>query len=350
MEVITSTGTLLSLLSSLPLWPLLLLLPFLAILIAEAVDTLRRRDNLGGQLVVITGAAGELGRMLALEFALAGSVVALWDIREPALQAVRDWLINEHRVPPSSIHCAVVDVSDAGAVAAGAEALKNALGRSPGVVVSNAGVVPGKSVLGFSDTQLERSFRINALSHFWCARTFVEQMLQSPSRKGVYVTVGSVMAAMPSVRLADYCASKAAVAQLHECLRCELRATAKLHSVHCLHVQPYAIDTPLFEGAALLGRGRRWQRYSLLRWVLPPLDARWVAGRVVRAVQTRRVRIVLPRLLFWITAALPLLPVSLRDLVLDVAGSRGMDDFHGRPSHLFGVEPGSQGAASQLSG
>ena len=49
----------------------------------------RRRESLSGELVVITGAGGGIGRHLALEFARAGARLALWDIRAEALEAVR---------------------------------------------------------------------------------------------------------------------------------------------------------------------------------------------------------------------------------------------------------------------
>ena len=47
--------------------------------------------------------------------------------------------------------------------------------------------------------------------------------------------------------MAEYCASKAAVSQLHACLRWELRGA---RGVRCLLVRPYLIATPLFAGGA----------------------------------------------------------------------------------------------------
>ena len=45
-----------------------------------------RRRSVSGKLVVITGAAGGIGRAMALEFARRGAVLALWDVRAQALQ------------------------------------------------------------------------------------------------------------------------------------------------------------------------------------------------------------------------------------------------------------------------
>ena len=82
---------------------------------------------------------------------------------------------------------------------------------------------------------------------------------------------GTFMAQLPSARLADYCASKAALGMLHACLRWELRGTPRGESVRCLLVQPYLLDTPLFAG------GAPGLFPKLLALVLPPLSAAEVA-------------------------------------------------------------------------
>ena len=88
---------------------------------------LRRRDSLAGQLVLITGAAGGLGRQLALRFAQQGATLALWDVRREALDEVCEWLA-ERGVAPSALHPQCVDVADAAAVAREAAAQQVRLG------------------------------------------------------------------------------------------------------------------------------------------------------------------------------------------------------------------------------
>lgn len=281
----------------------------------------RRAHSLAGQLVLVTGAGGGLGRALALAFARQGAVVALWDVREAALAEVCGWLLREHGVDPGALHAARVDVGDASQVAAAAERLVCAHGAVR-VVVSNAGVARGQRVLEASERSLRASLDANLLSHFWCARAFLPHMLAPPAA-GVFVTVGSLMGALPAARLADYCAAKAGLAQLHECLRWELRARRAPRDVSCLHVQPYLIDTPLFEGAAF--------RTGWLHRLLPALTPDAVAERVVWAVRTRRERLVVPAYLDWLPPLLALLPAALRDAALGLAGAGGaMEGFVGR--------------------
>ena len=308
------------------------------------------RHDLTGRLVVITGAAGGLGRQLALEFAMRGAVLALWDVRKDALHTCVEWL-EACGVPRSSVHVFVVDVADAAAVRATAQSQLATLGPAS-VVVSNAAVVNGEPLLQASEERLRASFAINALSHVWLARALVPQLATSPMGAnvakpgGVFVTIGSLMAELPAAGLVDYCASKAAVRQLHECLRWEQPGRGDGgdvggptgRSVHCLHVQPYMIDTPLFAGG-------QPGRFRWVRALLPPLGAATVARRIADAVETRRDRIVIPYILKWLPPLLQLLPDVVRDVALDLAGAEcAMNRFVGGAARAVCLDDGSAAA------
>jgi all-trans-retinol dehydrogenase (NAD+) len=235
----------------------------------------RRRDSLAGQLVLITGAAGGIGRQLALEFARQGAALALWDIRATQLREVRDWLVVEHRIGVESIHVAVVDASDPDAVTAGAAALQEK-GLVVRVVVSNAAVMRGTPLQEMSDAEVRSDFGVNTLAAVWCARAFLRHMVASAAARdeparGVLVTIGSVMGELPCARLVEYCASKAALIQLHEALRWELRVHDRTAAIRTLLVQPYAVDTDMLSGAALLGSSQTHRRFAWLRCAPEPL-------------------------------------------------------------------------------
>ena len=284
----------------------------------------RRRQSLAGRVVLITGAAGGLGRQLALRFAREGATVALWDVRADALDEVFEWLTRTHKVAASAVRRTVVDVADRRAVERAAAELAHACGAVR-VLVNNAAIVCGDALLaGSSADSLERTLRVNIEGAFWVVRALAAPMLAAGG--GTVVTVGSVVAQLPSARLADYCASKAALGMLHACLRWELRGAPRGDTVRCLLVQPYLLDTPLFAGGApgLFPR--------LLAFVLPPLSAAEVARRVVLGVQTGQERLVLPYILRWAPLILELLPTAAADALLTLAGARGepMRGFRGR--------------------
>ncbi len=273
--------------------------------------------SLDGKLCVITGAAGGLGTQLALALARRRARLALWDIAplDDTLRALGH--LAEHAVS----HAAAVDVADDNAVRRAAETLTRRHGTVY-LLINAAAVVGGCSVLSADGTSLRRAFEVNALSHFWTVRAFLPAMLADGA--GCIVTVSSLMAGLPAARLADYCAAKAAVAQLHECLRWELRARRAPHGVRCLLVQTYLLDTPLFAGG-------RPADGLLLGWLFPTLKAEVVAERVVDAVLRRRERLVLPSMGRCLAPLLQLLPLALRDVALEFAGARtAMDTFRGR--------------------
>ena len=309
-----------------------LLLPVVLLVLADHPLVRRllcrpRLADLSDGVVVVTGGAGGLGLEIALAFLRQGATVVLWDVREDAMREAREWLCRATGLFEGGAPVALqrVDVADADAVAAAAERCMQTYGV-PRVVVNNAALVVGHGVLDADAAGLRRSFDVNVLGHFWVARAFAPRMLAS-GRPGTLVTMGSAMASGPAARLADYCAAKAAVGQLHACLRCELALAARRepHGLTCLHVQPYLVgDTPLFHGGVPM-------RYALLRRLLPPLRAADVAARVVDAVRRGRESLVLPWIVGLVPPALLLLPTALGDLALGVAGAQtAMDSFRGR--------------------
>jgi len=301
-------------------------------------------ESLRGELVVITGAAGEIGREISLVFARQGARVSLWDIRDEALEEVAIWLVSQG-ISRDNVMTSVVDVSDAESVANAAEALsKSEGGKVPRVVVSNAAVMRGKTLLEYSDEEIRLDFSVNVLAAFWVHRKFLRQMIEDGKQhgsktEGVLVTIGSIMAELPSVRQAEYCASKAALSQFHECLRWELKkANGGCHdsdriNIRSLLIQPYAVKTSMISGASLLGEGgttTAHRRFALIGKALPPLEPAAVAERIFTAVLRGEERVYIPTVVGWLPLILQLLPQSLRENILGLCGAYdGMDGFCG---------------------
>jgi NADP-dependent 3-hydroxy acid dehydrogenase YdfG len=301
-------------------------LAILFLFFEEIRDSLRARRSLDGKVVLITGAAGSLGRALAREFAAAGARLILWDNRPDALKSLSDWLVAEHGVAPADVRTRSVDVRDAAAVAAAMSEAETQIGK-PSVLVNNAAVARGSTVMDSCVAEIERSFGVNVLAQWWCAKAALPGMVASGD--GTVVTISSVMADLPSARVADYCATKAAVSQLHNCLRWELAGTG----VRCMLVQPFMIgDSPLFRGGLPI-------RYALLRPLVPLLSAASVAAAVVDGVRAGRERVVLPWHLRNLLALLPLMPTPMRDLAHDVGGAAtAMQRFTGDEAAAGGEE------------
>lgn len=128
------------------------------------------------------------------------------------------------------------------------------------------------------------------------------------------MTVASAMAYIPSVALAEYAASKAALVAYHECLRMELRRDGAADHVHLALVCPHHTDTSLFAGARLGAQ-----------WLVPTLQQDTVAAAIVGAIVERRSTVMVPEL-FAVLPAVRLLPAFFTDPILEVLGGRhGMD-------------------------
>lgn len=144
---------------------LLLMLISLACSILSAViqTFLRPRlKSIDGELCLITGAGGALGRLFALEFAKEGARLVLWDCNEPA---------NEHtaqlaRELGAQVHSYTVDLSERRSIYETAARVRAEVGEVS-ILVNNAGVVAGRRLLDCPDELLERTLLVNCHALFW---------------------------------------------------------------------------------------------------------------------------------------------------------------------------------------
>jgi all-trans-retinol dehydrogenase (NAD+) len=262
------------------------------------------------KLVLVTGGAGGIGRLMALDFARRGARVAVWDVNEESLRALEAEALKEELF----IRTMACDVSDRGAVYVQAGALTEELGPLD-ILINNAGVVSGKTLLETPDEKIIRTININVLSLFWTVKAFLPSMIERNT--GHIVTIASAAGLVGVKGLGDYCASKFAAFGFDESLRMELR---RLKSrVRTTVVCPFFIDTGMFTGVKT--------KFPLLLPILKPAQA---VGRIVKAVLKGRRRLIMPRFVYALYL-LRLMPVAVLDAMADFFGiSRAMDDFTGR--------------------
>jgi len=245
--------------------------------------------SLSGARVIITGAASGIGRRMA-DFARArGAEVVGWDLRGSDID---------------------VDVTDSAAVDAAAVA-----SGPVDVLINNAGVVSGQRLLESSEAQIRRTFEVNVLAHFWTSRAVLPGMIERG--RGKIVTIASAAALLGVARQTDYAASKWAAFGFAESLRAELRKDGS--PISTLVVAPYFIDTGMFAGVRT--------KFPLL---LPILQERDVARRVLDAIESGRQQLILPPFAR-LTPLLRVLPPIAFDAVTDFLGiNQTMDEFTGR--------------------
>ncbi len=262
--------------------------------------------QLTGARVLITGAGSGIGRRMAVAAAARGAEIVIWDRDGDAAERVR----TEIDAARGMVSAAVVDVTYSTAVAA------EAVAAGPvDVLINNAGVVTGKRLLEATEAQIRRTFEVNALALFWTTRAFLPGMLERG--RGKVVTIASAAGLIGVAKQTDYSASKWAAIGFTESLRAELRADGA--PVSTLVVAPYYIDTGMFEGVRT-----RWPL------ILPILQERDVARRIIEAIERDRKQLVLPPLVRAMPA-LRVLPVAAFDFIADLFGVNAtMDEFTGR--------------------
>jgi all-trans-retinol dehydrogenase (NAD+) len=269
--------------------------------------------NLLAKKVLITGAASGIGRLMATRLAARGAHLILWDLNAPGLDALR----SELAAKGAKVQTYTCDLAQRDAINSTAARVLEECGGVD-VLINNAGIVNGKSLLDSSDDEIERTFRINTLALFSTTRAFLPGMLARGTGHVVNIASAAGLAGVP--RLADYSASKFAVVGFDESLRLELKHQGS--QVVTTLVCPFFIDTGMFRGVKT--------RFS---WLLPILDADEVAERIVRAIECDHRRLVLPR---FVLAALLMraLPPRAFDTVMAFFGiTRSMDEFTGRSPH-----------------
>ena len=186
------------------------------------------------ELVLVTGGAEGIGRLLALLFAERGIKVVVMDVQRPAYD------LGEH------IHFVPCDLSSAASIEEGCKTLQAAHGN-PTVVVNNAGLFNCKSaVVDTPDDRLVYQAAVNQLAHYRLARHFVPSM--AAANHGMVVTTASLAGYVTPPGMTAYGATKAAAVVFHEGLTAELRDYHHAPAVRTVLVNPNYTRTKLIDG------------------------------------------------------------------------------------------------------
>lgn len=190
-------------------------------------------DRFAGRTAVITGGASGLGRAVAKRFVAEGGKVALWDVNA-------DWLADVAG-EVGAAHTALVDVSDAAAVAAAAAGTAAALGRID-VLVCSAGITGATAPAHeYPLDSWERVVEINLNGLFYCCRSVVPYMLQNGY--GRIVNVASVAGKEGNPNASAYSASKAGVIGFTKSLGKELAGKGIIANA----LTPATFESPILD-------------------------------------------------------------------------------------------------------
>ncbi|MBI2526647.1 MAG: bifunctional rhamnulose-1-phosphate aldolase/short-chain dehydrogenase [Candidatus Rokubacteria bacterium] len=173
--------------------------------------------ELSRRVALVTGAAGAIGRAVALRLAAEGAHVVLADVDEAGARKAADDLRTAHGAGRAL--GLGLDVTSEASVRAAFEETVRAYGGLD-IVVSNAGIAHSAPVDRMELGDWERSFAVNATGHFLVAREGM-RLLEAQGLGGTFVFVATKNVMSPGKDFAAYSAAKAAEAQLAKVLALE---------------------------------------------------------------------------------------------------------------------------------
>jgi NAD(P)-dependent dehydrogenase (short-subunit alcohol dehydrogenase family) len=238
--------------------------------------------KLQGRTAVVTGAAGGIGRGIALSLARRGCHLALADIDDGALArtaveiATHGVQVSRHRL----------DVADRDAVAAFPPRV---MAEHSGVdlLVNNAGVALGGTFEEVTEADFEWLFGINFWGVVRMTRAFLPLLHKSDEAR--IVNVSSLFGLIAPPGQTAYAASKFAVRAFSESLRHELAATR----IGVTVVHPGGIATSIAKNSRLpqnlsANEAAEQRKFFESYLTMPPE----VAGEIIiRGVENREARI-----------------------------------------------------------
>ena len=172
--------------------------------------------ELTGQVAIISGALGDIGRACAIELARRGADVALGGRSDggrakPLIQTIRQ-LGRQVRFDQ-------VDVTDAEAVERWVADVQAELGP-PTLVIPNAAIVQQIPIRELTGEDFRRLLDVNLLGAFHLAQSAARRLL-TQQRQGRIVFVGSWAAHAPHAHVPAYCVAKAGLRMLCQCMALE---------------------------------------------------------------------------------------------------------------------------------
>ncbi|KAG8406560.1 hypothetical protein J3459_018663 [Metarhizium acridum] len=294
-------------------WATFITLCWMAGVINQRIAYGLPRVDLGEEgMIVITGGASGLGMLVAEVYGMRGASVAVLDVNE---------MENGEAQGVTYYKC---DVGDKAQVKKVSDEIERDLG-TPTVLINNAAVVIGKSLLNLTLDEIDSSLSTNLLGPFYCLKTFLPAIIRG-GRGGTIVNISSVIGHLGAAQLTDYAAAKAGLTAMHRSLTAELRETHP--EIRTVLITPGQLSTPLFYGVQTPN--------SFFAPVVEPVD---VAKEIIGAIDNGRGATVgMPLYARWVDWY-NVLPAGVQVLARWVAGvDRGMRTFIGRQGLSDGLK------------
>ena len=189
---------------------------------------------LGGKLALVTGAAGGIGRAIAVAYAQAGARVILTDRDARACDAALD----EALAAGGQAWALALDVTDADAACALAERTSRDIGDLD-ILVNNAGVLIREGIDSpRARANMRRVVEVNLFGTFHAIHAFLPALRHA---RGCIINIASGAAFVAQAGCLGYSASKGGVKMLTQAMAADLAPDG----IRVNAIAPGVIDTPM---------------------------------------------------------------------------------------------------------
>lgn len=251
------------------------------------------RRTFKDKVVVVTGAAGGLGRELCRRFAQAGARLAGIDVDDAGLRE----LSHEIQLAKVQFESSRCDLTDFTAVERSIQKIRDAYDGID-VLINNAGISHRSAFAQTDVAVIRKVMKVNFFGAVNCTRAALQLLRE---RRGMIIVISSVAGFSPLIARTGYAASKYALHGFFESLRTELRA----EGVAVMMVCPSFIDTGIVH-KALGGDGNLAEHAQVI--IGKRMQPAQAADRIFKAACKEK-RLVLvggpARLAYWAHKLLP---------------------------------------------
>ncbi|KAI1197750.1 NAD(P)-binding protein [Nemania serpens] len=220
------------------------------------------RYNWSEEIAVVTGGAGGIGGHIVKLLAERGTKVVVLDIQPMTYDA------------GPNVHYFACDITSAAQLASATKDIRAQVGE-PTILINNAGVARGKTILETTENDLRFTFDVNTFAHYNTVKEFLPFMIEK--NHGMVVTVASLASWLTVPNMVDYSMSKAASLAFHNGLAAELKTRYNAPRVRTIMVNPGYTKTSLFAGF-----------HSGSPFLVPALEPESVADAICRQMFSGR--------------------------------------------------------------
>lgn len=232
--------------------------------------------HLKNKIVLITGGAAGIGKIMARLMLERNAKVIIWDINLSKI----DETISEFS-GLGDVFGFNVDVSNVKQIQETAKRVKQEVGVVD-VLINNAGIVVGRYFHEHSTADITRTMDINANAPMFVANAFLKDMLSQNS--GHICNIASSGGLVSNPKMSVYAASKWSVIGWSDSLRIEMKQMNK--NINVTTIMPYYINTGMFDG---------------VKSKIPILEPEPTALEIVKAIESNKKMVTLPKYIYRFT-------------------------------------------------